>query len=331
MKRLEKFIIGILLVAVFFFGAHLVFAIEYGGLGIFPSASEVDEKNPLTKAWFIYTLESGELKKGRVSIRNTSPVPVEVRVYPVDAVTTRDGAFAPEPEDKERVGVGAWVTLAESKVYLSPGETKIVNFTMRVPNTAEVGDHIGAIIVQSEGPLGELTGSGLRIATRVGVRMYITVPGDIVRELVFSEFREETQNRIVTFYPAFSNRGNVRIRLKGTIEVTDISGVEMDVVAIPEREVFPGKEIIIPVEWNPAEMLRGKFIARAVVRYDNNQSLTRELNFSVQKVKKPFTLAAVSSLGAGISIGFGFSVLIALILYAVLRRKLKNNNNVWYR
>ena len=31
-------------------------AIEYGGLGIYPNESEVDEKNLFTKSWFIYTL-----------------------------------------------------------------------------------------------------------------------------------------------------------------------------------------------------------------------------------------------------------------------------------
>jgi len=181
------FVLLTLFCLVSLFNPSVLYAIEYGGLGIYPNATEVNATNDFTKAWFIYTLEPGEIKKGKVDVINTSVERVVAKIYPVDAVTTTDGAFAPEPEDKEKTGVGSWVTLAESEVFLKPRETKTIDFTVAVPMHAEVGDHMGAIIIQSKGPPKAVEGSGLSITTRVGARMYITVPGEIVRRLAFNK------------------------------------------------------------------------------------------------------------------------------------------------
>lgn len=314
---------GLLLSAAVSMGFYTAHAIEYGGLGIFPNASEVDEKNPLTKAWFIYTLDRGEIKKGKVNVLNTGNTAIDLRLYPVDAVTTADGAFAPEPEDKERAGVGDWVSLEISKLSLEAGEAKAIDFTIRVPNGAEVGDHMGAIIAQSTAPPEKINGSGLRIATRVGVRLYVTVPGDIVKKLVFDAFTQEVQDDTVIFFAAFSNKGNVRVRLKGDIEIRNSSGEVVDIAGIPEREVFPQKTITIPIEWHPENLDGKKLKARAVVNYDSDLSLEKELIFSAPYLKKPFTLASVVSTGlsAGVGIGVVLSVLIFAVLKIIRRRK----------
>lgn len=265
-------------------------AIEYGGLGIYPNATEVDVSNNLTKAWFIYVLEPGEIWKGKVDVINTSIEGLTAKVYPVDAVTTTDGAFAPESEDKEKVGVGAWITLVESEpssavadgleVFLKPGEAKTIDFTITVPDIVDVGDHMGAIIVQNKNPSEDAGGSGLRITTRVGARMYITVPGEIVRRLEFNTFTEKFEDGKVTLFPSLSNDGNVRVQVKGKIEIMDGKGTTVATLPIPEREVFPHEKITIPVLFDMA-MSPGLFTARAFVEYNGGKTLIRELGFVI--------------------------------------------------
>ncbi|HEC66541.1 MAG TPA: DUF916 domain-containing protein [bacterium] len=306
-----------------FFNLHPAKAIEYGGLGIYPNASEVDEKNPLTKSWFIYILEPGEVKKGKVVIVNTSNELVELEVYPVDAVTTKDGAFAPEPKDKKKIGVGAWTTLAESEISLASKETKTIDFVIEVPEDAEVGDQMGAIIMQNKELSSGPAESGLRIATRVGVRMYITIPGDIIKELEFKEFTQKTEDRIVIFSSTFVNKGNVRIRLKGSIEITDVPGEVVDTLNIPEREVFPNKTITIPVEWNPEALLGGEFKAQALVIYGSNRSLAQELTFSIPFLKQFAAISSFASIGTGVAIGFIVSAIVMTGLYLALKKKLR--------
>lgn len=319
---LKKIILGGLALSVLMNAVpYAVHAIEYGGLGIFPHKSEVNTQNPLTKAWFIYTLKSSEVRYGKVDVANTSDEPIEVRIYPVDAVTTADGAFAPEPEDKQRIGVGSWIELSTSEISLRPREVKTVDFIISVPKNIEVGDHMGAIIAQGKGRKSEMEGSGLRITTRVGARIYITVPGNTIKELSFNEFTEELQDRKVAFYSKFSNKGNVRIRLKGNIEITGSDGVLAGTAEIPEREVFPQKAITIPALWHPEDGVEGELKARATVIYGSDESLVQELTFSLPRLKKPFTLVSVSSLGIGVGFGIALSAILVSVFYFARRKK----------
>ena len=230
-----------------FFVPCFALAIEYGGLAVYPNKSEQDPANPLTNAWFIYMLEPGVIKHSKVDISNTSDEKMIVEVYPVDAVTTKDGAFAPQPQDRQKIDVGAWIDLAQGELSLLPKETKTIDFTIKVPEDVEVGDHMGAIIVQNKEPSSDEQGAGLRITTRVGARIYLTVPGTIIKELEFNQFNIEQEERQVSFSLTLINLGNVRIRSKGEIEIINSQGELVAVLSIPEREVFPYKTITIPI------------------------------------------------------------------------------------
>lgn len=315
----------LLFVLVSFFDSPTAKAIGYGGLGIYPNESEVDKNNPLTRAWFIYALEPSETKEGKVDVANNLGEPLEIKIYPVDALTTKDGAFAPKAEDSKGVDVGAWITLAESEISLGPYETKTIDFSVEVPENAEVGDHMGAIIVQGKKPP-ELEGSGLRITTRVGVRMYITVPGDIVRELEFNDFTWNIQDGKVAFYLTFTNKGNIRIVPKGEIKIRDAAGKEIGSIKIPEREVFPKSTITVPVEWTetPAS---GKFIAVASVTYGADGILTRTIKFALgggEASKITTMLASIFAsrwLPFGAGLGFGIFMTLLIVLFMIVRKK----------
>ncbi len=311
-------------------------AISYGGLGIYPNESEWDEKNSLTKSWFIYTLEPGEIKEAKVNVVNLSEVPVEVRIYPVDAVTTKDGAFAPEPEDKEKVDVGAWTTISVSELSLEPNETKAVDFTLKVPENAEVGDHMGAIIVQNKEIPEAEKGTAMRVATRVGARIYLTVPGEMIKELELKEFSYKIEENQVVFYLTLTNKGNVRILPKGEIEIKDKGGKAVDKIKITEREVFPEDTIELPTKWE--KTISGKFTALAEVSYDAEKTLTKELSFEVEGVqgtqepqKTQKTLLITGSIIGGIiillAVFFGFRRKFSFSL--IKKEEKKPKSRVW--
>lgn len=304
-KQIKILIVGLLGV---FALIGFCYAISFGGLGIYPNESEWDEKNPLTKSWFIYTLEPGEIKEAKVNVVNHSDQPVEVKIYPVDAVTTKDGAFAPQSEDRERVDVGAWVTMSVSELSLEPNKTKAVDFTIKVPENAEVGDHMGAIIVQAkEAPEAE-EGTTMRVVTRVGARIYLTMPGEIIKKLEFEEFNWKMEKDQVVFYLTLANKGNVRILPEGEIEIKDKSGKAIDKVKLTEREVFPKDTVVLPAKWE--ETMAGKFTALATVSYGVGENLTKELSFeigSAQELQK--ALLIIGPIVGGI------------IIFSVFRKK----------
>lgn len=299
----------------FFVLAGFCYAISYGGLGIYPNESEWDEKNSLTKSWFIYTLEPSEVKEAKVNVVNQSDQSVEVKIYPVDAVTTKDGAFAPQSEDREKVDVGAWITMSASELSLKPNETKAVDFTIKVPENAEVGDHMGAIIVQGKEAPAAGEGTVMRVVSRVGARIYLTVAGEMIKELELENFSYKIEEGQVVFYLTLTNKGNIRISPKGEIEIKDKSGNAADKIKITEREVFPKDTIVLPTRWE--KTIAGKFTALATVSYGAEKTLTQELNFEVKGAQESKrtqkTLLGVSSIVGGI--------IILLIIFFVVRRK----------
>jgi len=317
-----KLKVTIILVGVLLVLGSFCSAISYGGLGIYPNESEWDEKNALTKSWFIYTLEPGEVKEAKVNVVNQSEVPVEVKIYPVGAVTTKDGAFAPKPEDAERINVGAWTTISVSELSLEPNETKAVDFTIQVPENAEVGDHMGAIIVQpKEVPEAE-EGTAMRVVTRVGARIYLTVPGEMIKELELEEFSYKIEENLIVFYLTLTNKGNVRILPKGEIEIKDKSGKVVDEIQITEREVFPKDTIELPTKWE--KTMAGKFTALAGVSYDAEKTLTKELSFEVEGVTETEKTEKSSKTFLIIASIFG-GIIILLIIFFVVRRKFSLN------
>lgn len=296
----------------FFALASFCYAISYGGLGIYPNESEWDENNSLTKAWFIYTLKPGEVKEAKVDIINQSDQSVEVKIYPVDAVTTKDGAFAPQSEDREKIDVGAWITMSASELSLKPNKTKAVDFTIKVPENAEVGDHMGAIIVQGKEIPEAEKGTAMQVVTRVGARIYLTVPGEMIKELELGDFSYKIEEGQVVFYLTLTNKGNVRISPKGEIEIKDKSGNVVDKIKITEREVFPKDTIVLPTKWE--KTMVGKFTALATVSYGTEKNLTKELSFAVEGAQgsKKILLIIGSIIGG---------IIILLIIFFVIRRK----------
>jgi len=310
MKYKKTGLLFLVTVLALLFGLKSVSAVNYGGLGIYPNRSEWNEKNPLTQSWFIYTLEPGETKQGKVDVVNTSEEAMTARIYPVDAVTTKDGAFAPRPENVERTGVGAWITLSESEIILKPNEPKTVDFTLRVPENAEVGDHMGAIIIQAKESPEATEGTAMRVVNRVGARVYLTVPGEIVKKLDFTEFTRKLLDGKNIFYLSFVNGGNIRIAPLGEIEIRNIFGRVVNKTEITQREVFPKNTITIPVEITEKIGI-GKFNVSANVTYDEDKTLSKEIDFWVAPSQK--SLITFSSI----------VVVIALLLaiISIIRKK----------
>jgi len=309
-KQIKILIIGFL--GLFLLTTVFCYAASYAGLGVYPNESEWSEQNLLTKSWFIYALEPGEVKNAKVDVINQSDQPVEVKIYPVDAVTTKDGAFAPQPEDAKKTGVGAWTSLPVSELSLGPNETKTVDFTIKVPENAEVGDHMGAIIVQGKEVPAAAEGTTMRVVTRVGARIYLTVPGELIRELELNEFSWKMEEGLAVFYLTLTNKGNIRISPKGEIEIKNKSGKVVDKIAITEREVFPKDTIVLPTRWE--KTMTGKFTALATIDYGGKEKLTKELSFEIanpQKLQK--TLMII-----GLIIG---GIMVLLIIFLVVRRK----------
>ncbi len=181
-------------------------AVESGGIGGRPA--NPDPSNARTKSIFIYELKSGETKTDAVLLMNNSDKEETFNVYAVDGILTNTGAYSCEQAVEEKDDVGAWVKLSETQVTLAANTTKEVPFTTTVPEGADVGEHNGCMVFQSDTDEGDVQGN-VRVRTRQAIRLVVTIPGDLKKEVAIKDFTVGKLNQLQQFLLTITNTGNV--------------------------------------------------------------------------------------------------------------------------
>ncbi|MBP7823313.1 DUF916 domain-containing protein [Candidatus Gracilibacteria bacterium] len=184
------------------------FAIEYGGFGGRPAYPRAD--NPRTESIFVHTLEPGAVQKEGITVINNSSESKTVLIYAADSTPSTGGAFACKQFSEENTDVGSWIKLTKSEIVLSAGSTQLVPFTITIPANASVGEHNGCILIQEKKPKKDGQ-PGVNLSIRTGLRVAITVPGDIERKLEIDGFDYKRQKGIIILSPRVGNIGNVSI------------------------------------------------------------------------------------------------------------------------
>ncbi len=258
---MRRFTLFLLTLFVFFVVTKASIAAEMKGLSIFPK--NFDPESPYSSSWFIYNLLPGEVKKDSLVIQNNTEAAVTIKVYPVDATTTSDGAFALKNEDEQLSDIGGWIKLDKDKIDLPPGNSVELPFTLSIPHTASVGDHLGGIIIENV-KLDKF--QGINLKTRVGVRMYETVPGKLIRKLDLTQltFRKDKNDHLFVDY-FLKNSGNVRVEPKAKISISYIPYGTTQEDDIDLRTVLPNNPIILPY---PLKSLPPLAIVRVKTKID---------------------------------------------------------------
>ncbi len=292
--------LGLLLITVV-----VVKAASFGGLGIYPA--NPDPKIPLSGSWFIYNLVPGEEKQDALVVQNTSEETLSAKIYPVDATTTKDGAFALLNEGDPKTSVGGWVDLPLTQITLNPGENRKIPFTIKIPSNAKVGSHLGGIALEN---MKLKEGKGIDVVTRVGVRIYQTVPGDLVRLLELTDLSWKMVDDQVSLLFSLENKGNVHLDVIGKIEFINAFTSKKVVEAEADlRTVLPGKPTQVPYRWEKAPLL-GSYIARVTIDYGGDtEIIEREIRF-MYVTRKAMILG-----------GIGLVVLLVIRAFALRKKR----------
>lgn len=195
------------------------------------------------RGWFIYSLKPGASVTDRVVVLNPQDVDSSVAVYPVDAnIDPRTQGFAPESQYYENIGVGKWIELSEKVDFLKSGETKVILFTLKVPENAVPGQYAGAFIIQGEVSEEEvMNGSGIRIKTRTGLRVYVTVEGE--PQLSSGQTAEKSQSVQQTLSSGSQSSSRQEEVVKPELSILEKSEIQTETRAIVENlhqeNIFP--------------------------------------------------------------------------------------------
>ena len=265
-------------------------AVATGGVAILPANPREDDSR--TKSWFIYETDPGVEIEDAVRIRNDRDQSVIVTIDAVDAIAPGGNGFALLDKNSENPSVGALVKLESNKVTV-PARSEIqVPFVITVPKDAEVGDHIGGLVMQvmEDAPTAVLRqgGATVNILTRVGARIYLTVLGDIVRDfkVLGKSFLGRSNKMILRF--KVTNQGNLRANLKVDAKVYGIFGLYDKQTEMGIGEIFPKKTTTKDVIWPDKDRpLFGPYLAIATI-YDTYEPMVGD-NIAIPPAPKPIT------------------------------------------
>ncbi|MGD9694462.1 MAG: DUF916 domain-containing protein [Thermoleophilia bacterium] len=180
-------------------------------------------------SWLVLTMEPGQVVRQQALVMNLTDRPQPVRLSSADAVTTADGVFTLAGEHATPAGVGAWITPDETRITLAPNERRAVGLTIREPAGTTPGDHAGGLVVQSDEPAETGGGEGVavRVLERVGMRVYVTVPGTrdgrvAIEDLDATAAGDGAVRGAVGLPDAVDVR--FRVRNRGNVNFTRLSG-----------------------------------------------------------------------------------------------------------
>lgn len=197
-------------------------AIATGGIGGRPA--NPDPSNPRTESIFIYTLKQGATKNDQLLLSNNTEQTQTINLYAVDGQVTNTGAYTCKQKSEAREDLGNWVNLAESQVTLAASEKKVVDFTVTVPTTADVGEHDACLVFENANDPAT-TSSGVRIRTRQAIRMVVTVPGNLHRDIEITGFDvAQNEHGNQQFLLSLSNKGNVSADVETNVTLKSLFG-----------------------------------------------------------------------------------------------------------
>lgn len=118
-------------------------------------------------------------------------------------------------------------------------EKIIIPFIITIPDSADVGEHTGGILIQKVAPETQegTSGSSIKLTTRVGIRIYETVPGEVVKKITLESFEVSKNFREFDFKDWFGdlkkpqeylvqtkvkNEGNASLEYKDNIHIKDL-------------------------------------------------------------------------------------------------------------
>jgi len=151
-----------------------------------------------------------------------------IKVGAVDSSLASDGAFSCAQELEDKKDVGSWIQLSSSSVTVAPGQNKDVPFTINVPNGISVGEHGGCITIQDTQNTESTTQNGVVLSFRSAIRVAITIPGEIVKDLDFTQINTSTDKGSYLVQPTIENKGNVSLDTKVTVRLISLVGTVAD-------------------------------------------------------------------------------------------------------
>lgn len=219
------------------------------GIGPTPEGPEPGTTRPS----FFLVAEPGSTIKDSIRLRNLGDEEIKLRLYSTDALNTFSGAQDLLPATEQPKDIGTWIELEQDEVTLDGLQYIDVPFTLKVPVSAEPGDHTGGIVSTMAVAEDDDSGTAINLDRRLASRVALRVDGALSPGLTISDFSAGYSG---TPNPAgrgstdlnyrLTNTGNVRLSAQQIVKVKGPLGLVARTATLnPIPELLPGASIIV--------------------------------------------------------------------------------------
>jgi hypothetical protein len=271
-------------------------AIILGVIGIALSASTVfAQTDPAASAirvqpaLFDQAVNPGDRFSTSITVTNPDPVAKQfvVSVEDVSDITTGgQPIFASPSTTLPEYGLSSWVSVGVPVITIPAHGSAIVPFTIDVPKDAVPGGHYAAIFVTYGAKRPLFTGTG--IGYQVGSLINLRISGEAKETVDIREFSTDKalyQAPDVTFTSVIADSGNVLLRPRGPIDITNMFGQKVGTIVMngDNQAIFPGSTRTFTAAWSGGGFMMGRFdaIMSLSYGYDTQKTVSKEVSFWV--------------------------------------------------
>lgn len=239
-----------------------------GSIGGRPALPREDE--PRSQSIFIHELKQGSSTSDKLLVTNASDKKETIILGTVDAIPSNTGAFTCKQASETITGAGGWIKLATKQIDLEPGKSEIIDFTITAPKAADVGEQNACITLEAKDSVDEVNGN-LRIRTRSAIRVALTIPGKLNREVSIDSYSATVDNYKQHYSIVLNNTGNVSADSDVSVSLRSLFGTDI-FTSGGQYPILPGNKLELVFDNDKSPFFGGWYKAVASVKYDKNAS-----------------------------------------------------------
>lgn len=158
--------------------------------------------------------------------------------------------------------VSKWVKFSQLSIQIVGGRTAEIPFTITVPRDANPGGYFGAIFAGTQAP--KLKETGVGVGVEVGALLNLRISGEVFNEAQLREFRTDKaiySTARVQFITKIENLGNILVRPRGPLEITDFFGRKVATIRINDEAagIFPKSVRQFEETWDGEGLFFGRY------------------------------------------------------------------------
>lgn len=144
--------------------------------------------HPFAHAYMEYQASAGQTISDSFTVVNAGQTAGSFDLFASDGLTSQvtgvvyaDQAhpFPDGTSGNGEYGAGTWITLSQPSTQLAPGQSAVINVTVKVPPTAAPGDWVGAVSAENPVPSRSSGQFGFNVTTRVTIAVVVHVAGAV--------------------------------------------------------------------------------------------------------------------------------------------------------